>query len=158
MHETEKFRFVHNAIEGIKKMQELGFEIVVATVQAGIGLGYFSKEDFYKVNKVMLKGFKENGIIASRVYFCGHSVADNCNCRKPKTGLIERAKEDLNLDLNKSWVIGDKTADILAGKNAGCRTILVKTGHAGNDKEFDVKPDFIAKDLLEAAEIVKKNM
>ncbi len=158
LHEPEKFKFVNSALEGMKRMQELGFHIVVATVQAGIGLGYFTKEDFYKVNKIMLKGFKENGVIASKVYFCPHSVSDNCNCRKPKTGLFDRAKEDLNLDMRKSWAIGDKTADIVAGKNAGCKTILVKTGHAGSDKEFDVKPDFIANDLLEAAEIIKENM
>ncbi|MBI2546186.1 HAD-IIIA family hydrolase [Candidatus Woesearchaeota archaeon] len=157
LHEPDKFRFVPRALEGIRKMQDLGFQIVVATLQAGIGLGYFTKEDFYKVNKVMLKGFKEHGIIASRVYFCPHAVQDNCRCRKPKTGLFDRAKEDLKLEMGKSWAIGDKTADILAGKNAGCRTILVKTGHAGNDKEFDIKPEFVAKDLVEAAEIIERH-
>ncbi len=158
LHEPEKFKFIKNALEGIRKMQTLGFKIVVATTQAGIALGYFTEEDFYKVNKVMLKGFKDNEIIVSKVYFCPHSVSDNCNCRKPKIGLIERAKEDLNLDLKKSWLIGDKTADILAGKKAGCKTILLKTGHRGNDKEFDVKPDYIANDLLDAAKIIKQSM
>ena len=157
LHEPEKFKFMHGSIQGIKKMQEAGYKIVIVTNQAGIGLGYFTKEDFYKVNKVMLKGFKENGVIASRIYFCPHSLSEKCSCRKPDIGLIERAKNDLNLDLNRSWMIGDKTSDIQAGKNAGCRTILIRTGHAGTDKEYDIKPDFVANNLIEAAEIMIKS-
>lgn len=157
LHEPEKFKFIRNALQGLKKIQDLGYKIVIVTTQAGVGLGYFTKEDFYKVNKVMLKGLNENGIIASKIYFCPHSLEDGCNCRKPKIGLIERAKEDLNLDLSQSWLIGDKTADIQAGKNAGCKTILVKTGHAGNDKEYDVKPDFTAKDIVDSAVIIERN-
>lgn len=155
LHEPEKFKFLTNVLNGLKKMQSMGFKIVIATTQAGIGLGYFTKEDFFKVNKAMLKDFKENGIVISKIYFCPHGVDENCSCRKPKIGLIERAKEDLFLDLSQSWAIGDKTADIEAGKKAGCRTILIKTGHKGKDKEFEVRPDFTAEDLKEAAAIIK---
>lgn len=157
LHEPDKFEFIPGALKGIKKMHEAGYKIVVITTQAGIGLGYFTKEDFFKVTKTMLKGFKEQGIPVSRVYFCPHSVSDNCNCRKPKTGLLERAKQDLNLDMANSWMIGDKTSDILAGKNAGCKTILVKTGHAGNDKEYPVEPTHITENLLEAASTITGN-
>lgn len=157
LHTPEKFQFIKNALVGIKEMQEMGFAIVIVTTQAGIGLGYFTKEDFFKVNKIMLKGFNDYGIRISKIYFCPHSVLDYCICRKPNIGLIEKAKEDLNIKLQNSWVIGDKTADILAGKKAGCRTILVLTGHAGQDREFSVDPDFVANDLQEASEIIKKN-
>lgn len=157
LHESEKFRFTKYALLGLRQIQDMGFKIVIATTQAGIGLGYFTKEDFFNVNKVMLNGFRNHGVVASKVYFCPHTVSDNCSCRKPKTGLIERAKQDLNIDLYRSWAIGDKTADILAGKKVGCRTILVFSGHAGADREFSVKPDFVAKDLREAADIIKKN-
>jgi|TARA_Y100000310_G_scaffold336415_1_gene420881 rfaE bifunctional protein nucleotidyltransferase chain/domain len=156
LHEPEKFKFIPAALEGIKKMQDAGYKIVIATTQAGIGLGYFTKEDFFKVNKTMLKGFNEHDIVISKIYFCPHSVSDNCTCRKPKIGLIERAKNDLNLDLAKSWVIGDKTSDIKAGKDAGCKTIIVKTGHKGEDKQHDIKPDFTAENLIEAADIIIK--
>jgi len=83
-------------------------------------------------------------------------LTEKCNCRKPKTGLFERAKQELNIDMKNSFMIGDKTDDILAGKNAGVKTILVKTGHAGKDGNYNVKPDFIAEDLLDAAKIIKK--
>lgn len=154
LHEPDKFAFIPEALEGIKKMHDAGYKIVVITTQAGIGLGYFTKEDFFKVTKTMLKGFKEKGIPVSRVYFCPHSVSDNCTCRKPKTGLFERAKQDLNIDMSASWMIGDKTSDILAGKNAGCKTIIVNTGHAGKDKEYDVTPDYVADTLSHAASII----
>ncbi len=157
LHEPEKFEFIDGAMEGIKKLQQAGFKVVIATTQAGIGLGYFTKEDFYRVNKVMLKGFRENGIVASKIYFCPHSVSENCDCRKPNTGLIKKAEEDLNLDLSKSWMIGDKTSDIKAGKDAGCKTILVNTGHKGDDNEYKIRPDFVAKDLRDAAAIIVSN-
>jgi len=157
LHMPEKFQFIKNALVGIKEMQRMGFKIVIATTQAGIGLGYFTKEDFFKVNKVMLKGFSDFGITISKIYFCPHSKSENCACRKPNIELIERAKKDLNINLQNSWVIGDKTADILAGKKAGCKTILVLTGHAGKDKEFPTEPDFKARDLQEASEIIRKN-
>jgi len=67
-----------------------------------------------------------------------------------------KAKKEFNIDLKKSYLIGDKTSDILAGKRAGCKTILVKTGYGGRDKSFFVKPDFITKNLLEAVKIINK--
>jgi len=119
-------------------------------------LGYFTKEDFYKINKKMFKDIAEKKIIIDKIYFCPHSLSEDCNCRKPKTGLFERGKEELNIDMERSFMIGDKTDDIQAGKNAGVKTILVKTGHAGKDKNYDVKPDFVAEDLLDAAKIIKR--
>ncbi len=154
LHEPEKFVFEKNALAGMKKMQDLGYKIIVITTQAGIGLGYFTKEDFYKVNRVMLKECDQNGIIIDKIYFCPHSKRDNCNCRKPKTGLLERGKEELDLDFSKCFIVGDKTSDILAGQSAGCKTIGVKTGHACADKEFEIKADFMANDLLDVAKYI----
>lgn len=158
LHEPEKFVFEKNALAGMKKIQELGFKIVIVTMQAGIGLGYFTKEDFYKVNRVMLKECNQNGIIIDKIYFCPHSKRDNCDCRKPKTGLFERGKEELDLDIGKCFVVGDKTSDILAGYSIGSKTIGMKTGHACLDKEFDVAADFMANDLLDAADYISKNI
>lgn len=157
LYEPEKFRFLEGVLAGLKKMQEMEFQIVIATIQAGIGLGYFTKEDFFRVNKTMLKGFHEHGIVVSKIYFCPHSVSEKCICRKPEIGLIKRAQKDLNLDLDQSWVIGDRTRDIEAGRRAGCRTILVESGYRDKDEEFITKPDFIVHNLVEASEIIKKN-
>jgi rfaE bifunctional protein nucleotidyltransferase chain/domain len=157
LHEPEKFKLLPNVIEGIKKMMALGYKIVVVTTQTGIGLGYFTKEDFYKVNRVMLKEFSKNGIIVDKIYFCPHNIVEKCNCRKPETGLLERGRDELDVDLKQSFMVGDKTCDLLAGKNAGCQSVLVETGWKGEDKQFEVEADFKAKDLLAAAEIIEKN-
>lgn len=151
LHEPDKFQLIPNAIPGLKKMQDMGFRLIIITNQGGIGLGYFTKEDFYSVNRKMFSLFSEQSIKIDKIYFCPHNVTENCTCRKPKTGLIEQAKKDLNPDMDQSFMIGDKTADIQTGKNAGLKNILVRTGKAGQDKEYQIKPDFIAKDLLDAA-------
>jgi len=156
LHEPEKLKLLPNVIKGLKLMQKLGYKLIIVTNQPGIGLGYFTKEDFFKVNLKMLKLFSKNKIYIDKIYYCPHSLSENCSCRKPKIGLIKRAKEELNLDLKKSYCIGDKTSDILAGKKSGCKTILVKTGQKGLDKGYKVKADFIAKDLLGAAFFIKK--
>ncbi len=156
VHEPEKFKFLPNAIEGAKKMQDMGYRIVIVTAQAGIGLGYFAEEDFYRVNRKMLEGFSKAGITISKIYFCPHSKSEACSCRKPGIALIQRGCLDLNLDISASFVIGDKTSDIEAGKRAGIKTILVRTGFGGNDGEFDVEPDYVANDLLDAADYISE--
>lgn len=151
LHEVEKFKLYPRVIGALKSLQDAGFRIVVITNQAGIGLGYFSKEDFYKVNKELLKAARKENLSIDRVYFCPHAVSDNCDCRKPNTGMIYRGVEELNIDLENSYCIGDKTLDLEAARRAGCKSILVQTGHAGGDKEFDIKADYTAKDLSDAA-------
>jgi D-glycero-D-manno-heptose 1,7-bisphosphate phosphatase len=152
--EPSKFKEIPGAYEGIKRLQDLGFRIVVVTNQAGIGLGYFSREDLYAVNREMMKQASQQGCSFDKIYFCPHSKADNCECRKPGTYFIERAERDLSIDVRKSFVIGDMTSDIKFGLDAGAQTVLVKTGRGGEDGMFSVVPHHTAKDLLEAAEII----
>ena len=154
LHEPEKFVFLPDVLEGLKKFQDMGYKIIIITNQGGIGLGYYTKEDFYKVNSVMLKAFSKAGIVVDKIYFCPHSLSENCECRKPELGLIRLAEEQLNIDLSNSIFIGDRTVDIETARRAGCRSILVRTGIAGKDGEYDVEPDFIANSVLEAAEIL----
>jgi histidinol-phosphate phosphatase family protein len=154
LHEPERIKILPNAIEGIKRFQDMGYRIVIVTNQPGIGIGYYSKEDFYKVNRELFKHFSQAGILVDKVYFCPHSKSEKCSCRKPEQALILRAKEELNLDLSRSIFIGDKTSDIETGRRAGMRTILVQTGFAGEDHEFPVKPNWTARDLAEAASLV----
>lgn len=154
IHEPKKLKLLPNAVEGMKRMQDVGYRLVIVTNQQGIGLGYFPEEDFFRVNSAMLGMLFKKGIVISKIYFCPHSAADDCDCRKPKIGLVKRAEKDLNLDLNKCYFIGDKPEDVEAGQKAGCKTILL-----GTKKEIDnqVTPDFEAEDLLEAAKIISQN-
>ncbi len=152
LHEPEKFEFLPDALEGMKMFADAGYRVVIVTNQPGIGMGYFTKEDFYRVNKEMLKGCAGAGVMVDKIYFSPYSKADATACRKPGTALLDRAVEDLNLDLRASVVIGDMTSDVQLANNAGCHSVLVLTGQAGADKLYDAKPEYTATSLKDAAE------
>lgn len=157
LHEPEKFRLLPNAAEGLKKFLDMGYRIVVVTNQPGIGFGYYTKEDFYRVNKRMLSLLSRAGIRVDKIYFCPHTLAEGCDCRKPGQALIGRATEQMGLDVSSCVFIGDRTSDIETGRRAGMRTVLVRTGAAGGDGVFDAEADHIADDLLDAAKKVLEN-
>jgi rfaE bifunctional protein nucleotidyltransferase chain/domain len=140
----------------LKKLRELGYRVIVITNQPGIGLGYFSKEDFFAVNREMMRQAAAVGAAIDKIYFCPHSKAEKCECRKPEPYFLKRAAQELNIDLAGSYVIGDMTSDIQLGKNGGCRSILVQTGRGGDDGMFNVTADFVAKDLAAAAVWIEK--
>ncbi|NOY77981.1 MAG: HAD family hydrolase [Calditrichaeota bacterium] len=152
LHDPQKFKLLPNVLEGLKKLQDMGYRLVIVTNQGGIGLGYYTEEDFYRVNREMFRQLAPAGIKIDKIYFCPHSITEKCTCRKPNTGLIERAVADLNIDLPNSFFIGDKTIDLETGRRAGIRKILVRTGHAGTDATYSVTPDYVADDLLDAAQ------
>ena len=153
VHKIEDFHFFSYTFSALKKIPKR-YKKIIITNQSGISRGMYSQTDFEKLNSWMLSKLEENEIKIDKVYFCPHHPDKNCLCRKPKTGLLMQAQKEFNLDLKNSWLIGDKTSDILAGKNAGCKTILVKTGFAGKDGLFDVGPDYEALNLEEAVEII----
>ena len=153
LHEPEKFKFLPNVIKGLKKIQDMQYKIVIVTNQGGIGMGYFSKEDFFRVNSKMLKELDANGIKIDKIMMCPHSQSVDCECRKPKTALFKIAKEDLNIDETKSFMIGDSSVDIQAGMAFGTKTVLISSKESTGKT---ASPDFVAKDLLEAADYIKK--
>lgn len=125
LHEIDKLQIKSGVLTGLKLLKEANFKLVIVTNQQGIGLGYYTKEDFFKLNGKMLSIFSENGIVIDKIYFCPHSMAENCECRKPKIGMFLKAKTDLNVDMNSSFMIGDSSCDIEAGNAAGVKTILI---------------------------------
>ncbi|MFW6303498.1 MAG: D-glycero-beta-D-manno-heptose 1,7-bisphosphate 7-phosphatase [Candidatus Sumerlaeota bacterium] len=151
LHEPQKFELLPGAAQGMRRFQDMGYRLVVVTTQAGIGLGYFTKEDFYKVNRAMFRALAPFDVKIDRVYFCPHAVTENCQCRKPETGLFQRAVKDLNIDMQHSIVIGDKTSDIEAAHRLGLTSILVRTGHAGSDNAFETQADYVADSIDDAA-------
>jgi len=154
VHEIEKFEFIPRVLDALKKLTKTDFKIIIITNQSGIGRDYYKKEDYHKLTEHMLNEFKKNNIKIDAIYHCPHNPDDNCNCRKPNIEMIEKAKKDFNIDTKKSFFIGDRTKDIQCGKNAGCKTILVKTGDAGKEKKYDATPDFIADDLYNAVDLI----
>ena len=163
-YKPEDLEFIPGSIEAMKALAENGFELAIVSNQSGIGRGYFTLEDYNAFTAAMLRALKERGVAIGSVQYCPHHPTKglgiykiDCVCRKPKTGMFEKAAVELGLDAKGAWLIGDKTTDIKAGRDFGCRTILVKTGFGGLDKEADVAPDNIAEDLEQAALIIIEN-
>jgi len=153
--EPEHFEWEGGAQDALRKFSGLDYLLVVITTQSQIGRGLLTPEKLQTINKPIYDELKKYSRTLDGFYFCPHTPQDNCDCRKPKIGLMLRAKQDLDIDLEKSWMIGDTTSDILAGNIAGCKTILVKTGYAGKDFSFRANMDFITENLLGAYEIIK---
>jgi D,D-heptose 1,7-bisphosphate phosphatase len=152
--DPNKFEFEEYAIEGLKKLQELQFQFIIITNQSGIGRKYYTIEDMQNVHNKMIGLLNEQNIHIQHIYFCPHDISENCNCRKPKIGMLRMAEKDYNININESYFIGDKTSDVQCGNNFGLKTILKKTGIGGVDS---ATPNFIAKNLLEAAYIIASN-
>lgn len=153
-HKIEDFKFIPNAIEGLKLLKN--YLLIIVTNQSGIGRGYYTMKDFENFNNHLIQELKKHGIKIKKTYICPHKPEDNCDCRKPKAKLIKYAANEFNIDLSKSFMIGDMKRDIEMGHNAGCKGILVLTGKGMKEKE-NSKADYVAKDLVEAAKWVKEN-
>jgi len=154
LHEPEKLKLIPGAIEGLKRLREAGFALIMVTNQPGIGLGYFAKEDFFKVTRALFMLLSKERITFSKVYFCPHSESERCGCRKPAPGMIERAMNEMNIDMDNSFMVGDMTSDIELGRRLGLRTILLECGAAGSDRRFNVQPTATLAGLLEAADYI----
>ena len=154
VHKIEDFKLLPNAVKGLKLLKK--YRLFIVTNQSGIGKGFFTLKDFFDYNKRVLAELNKNNIKIQKIYYCPHAPEDNCSCRKPKTKFLKDAEKKFRIDLKKSFVIGDKKADVELGRNASCRAVLVLTGDGKNTIK-EAKPDFIAKDLLEAAKWIIKN-
>ena len=161
-----RVRLLPRSAEAIRRLNHAGIPAVVVTNQAGVARGYFSEDVLHAVNGAVIALLKEAGAHLDGVYVCPHhpSVGEppfrlDCDCRKPKPGLLHRAAADLSLDLAGSTMIGDKPSDLGAGRAVGARSILVLTGYGLGEWEyrragFSVEPDHVAEDLLDAVEWV----
>lgn len=140
----------------IKKIKEKGYYTIVITNQSGVARGMFKEEDLMEMNNYLLKQ-----IDVDAVYYCPHhpngiieKYTKTCMCRKPEIGLLLRAEKEFNIDMKKSYMIGDRASDITTGKKAGIKTILLESGYGTKRLEYDVVPDFILKDLREVIDIL----
>ena len=155
VHKLEDFKLLDNVVDGLSLLSNR-YKLFIITNQSGIGRGVYNVEDFEKFNERLLDELSKGGIKIGKVYFCPHKPEDNCECRKPKPKFLFEAKQDFGIDLENSYVVGDRPADTEMGNNAGCNTIHVLTG---NGLEFidKVESDYIAKDLLDASQwIIEK--
>ncbi len=167
-HRIDQLELVPKSAEAIRLLNKNGFKVIIISNQSGVARGYYQEKDIQIYNNEMKRQLEKKGARIDAIYCCPHhpeAVIEkyriDCDCRKPKPGMLRQAEKDLNLDLKCSFLIGDKTSDIEAGYRAGCKTILVLTGH-GNDElkkisKTNVKSNYISKDLYTASEIINKD-
>jgi D-glycero-D-manno-heptose 1,7-bisphosphate phosphatase len=160
----EQFKLFPWAGRSIKKLSKAGYKVIVVSNQPGIAKGYLSQAGFDRIREKMLSEFKAQDAFIDGEYYCFHHpeakvkrLKSNCKCRKPEPGLLLKAAEELDINLSLSWMIGDGLTDIQAGEKAGCKTILLgrmKCDLCSLMDELNARPDFVAKNLLEAVKLV----
>lgn len=131
LYRIEEFEYISGVIEGLKILQELDFRLIIITNQSGIARGYYTEDEFLDLNMWMMQDFRKKGIHIENVYYCPHhpnavisQYKRDCRCRKPQLALFEQAIEDYNIDIRKSYAIGDKLRDLKICES-GCRGFLV---------------------------------
>jgi D-glycero-D-manno-heptose 1,7-bisphosphate phosphatase len=156
IHEAEKVQLISGAATALKHLKNAGYSLIVITNQPGIGLGYFTKEDFFKTNSEMLKQLRQEGVTLDGVYYSpDHEGIADSTSRKPATGLVELAVKANSLILEKSFMIGDMTVDLKLAQNLDIPGILVRTGKAGEDKRYkEALPAYVAQDLSDATNFI----
>jgi D-glycero-D-manno-heptose 1,7-bisphosphate phosphatase len=148
------FPFVPAAI---RKLNHRGLAVIVVTNQSGVARGYFPEALVREVNEAVIQQLSSAGARLDGVYYCPHAAADGCACRKPGPGMIEQAAAEHGLDLQRSFVVGDRYADVELAHNVGARSILVRTGYGEGELQlhaagWKLKPEFIATDFAQAVD------
>lgn len=162
---TNQFTLLPNVSKAIAKINSSPYLTIVTTNQPVIARGECTYEELENIHMKMETELGKNGAYLDDIFFCPHhpdkgysgevlELKKDCECRKPKIGMLKKASEKYNIDLSKSWYVGDTTTDIQTGINAGMKTILVKTGEAGKDRKYDVMPDYEAENLSDAVDII----
>jgi D-glycero-D-manno-heptose 1,7-bisphosphate phosphatase len=160
-----QFRLMPDAGEAVRLLNNIGLQVIVASNQPGIAKGKMTMKNFEKIREKMKRDLRREGAHIDSEYYCFHhpqaakkKYREQCECRKPKPGLLLRAAKELDLSLHESFMIGDSLTDAEAGKAAGCTTLLV--GNAKCDlckliEEKNVRPDFITPSFLAAARVIQ---
>ncbi len=156
----KEFKILPGALEAIRRLNKAGYKMFIISNQAGVSKGLYSKGKLNLITEVMLKKIRSRGGSIKKVLYCIHRSEENCDCRKPKIGLIKKALKILlvkKINKKDAFFVGDSIRDVMTGKKAGCTTILVLSGRESlrNKSLWRPKPDFIAKDLLEASSIIR---
>ena len=161
---AEQFRLLPGVGECIRQLQDAGYAVALTSNQPGIAKKHMSLQAFEEIKQKMRSQLETNGVHLDAEYYCLHHPEASieefrvvCDCRKPDPGLLFRAASDMGLDLTHSWMVGDGLPDIVAGKKAGTRTILLarmKCELCHLMEEQDARPDGIARDLAEAVKTI----
>lgn len=156
VYRVEDFQFIPGALEGLKRLTDAGIRIFIVSNQAGIAKGMYTEADFAVLTRHMLEKMTDYGISVAEVLYCPHhpqatdpAYRMDCDCRKPKAGLLRRVMSREGLSAGGLAMIGDKNSDIEAGQAAGVRTYLVETGYGLRDRRV-TSADHVVPDLKSA--------
>jgi histidinol-phosphate phosphatase family protein len=162
---ADELELLPGVAEAIHQLNLAGWRTVVVTNQPVVAKGWCSEAELQNIHNKLESLLGLEHAFLDRIYFCPHhpekgfpgerpDLKIECNCRKPKIGMIEKAVADLNIDLSQSWLIGDTTTDVQTAKNAGLKSILLQTGYGGKDGKHKAQPDFVADNLLDAVRLL----
>jgi D-glycero-D-manno-heptose 1,7-bisphosphate phosphatase len=155
LHRVEDLRFFSYTDDAVKRLKENNFLVIVVTNQSGIARKIFPESAMHEIHRTIQKNLSAP---IDAFYFCPHLPNAGCRCRKPNLGMIEKACADFSIDLENSWMIGDKVLDVELGQKANLRTALVLTGYGQrHSKELEQAPDFTAANLIEAVYHIVRN-
>lgn len=165
LYRIEDFEWLPGAIEALRLLQDAGYLLIIVTNQSGIGRGYYTEEDYLKLEKWMARTLEEQGVNLSAVYHCPHlpdaqvkEYRKDCACRKPKLGMFQQAIADFDVDVDSSFAIGDKIRDCAICATTGCKGFLVAENERPEIirqvKDGEYRGVRYAKDLLESAKII----
>ena len=143
-------------MDAVRALKDGGFAVVVVTNQSGIDRGLYTLEDYEAVAARVNEVLREHGAPVDGTYFCPHhpEVSGDCDCRKPGTGMYQAAAEELDLDLARSYYVGDKVTDVLPGISLGGVPILVRTGYGAEHEAAVPRETRVVRDLSEAAQLI----
>jgi D-glycero-D-manno-heptose 1,7-bisphosphate phosphatase len=157
LNHLSRFRMFPFVPASLRRLNEAGYPAIVVTNQSGVARGYFPESLVHDVTRLMARQLAETGARIDALYYCAHGTTENCACRKPKTGMLEQAAREHGVDLQRSFVVGDRYIDVELAHNAQARGILVRTGYGEGDlawhaAEWPAPPDFVAEDLAQAVD------
>ena len=163
VHEIDNFQFIDGAIEALQELKKMGFALVLITNQSGIARGMFSEDQFMQLTEWMDWSLADRDVDLDGIYFCPHlpdapveAYRQECDCRKPHPGMLLSAQKHLDIDMAASYMVGDKTEDVLAGKAAGVGTnVLVRSGKPVT-AEGEVAADWVLNSIAELPDAIKK--
>jgi D-glycero-D-manno-heptose 1,7-bisphosphate phosphatase len=151
-HRLDDYELLPGVAEALAALRDAGFGLAIVTNQSGIGRGVFSRSDYDRFHGCLLDDLAASGIAIEATFMCPHRPEDGCRCRKPSPIPLLEARSRLDADLGASWVVGDHVSDLQLAANAGCRGVLVLTGH-GTEEHLrigDTRVDHVARDLATA--------
>ncbi|MCX5782106.1 MAG: HAD family hydrolase [Elusimicrobia bacterium] len=163
LRKVNEIKLLSGAVEALKILKEKKFKLILVTNQSGIARGFLTTNKLKQIHKYLESMLLRKGVKLDAVYFCPHGPDSGCDCRKPNLGMVKRAQKKFNINLKKSFTVGDHANDYLLGKNMGGKGIFILTGHGKQElkkikkDKILIKPEKIFKNFLYAAKYMVKN-